>query len=72
VIRDLSDTTTSISKTLVRLRNEVGAMALGRVLTLVIVVDDERASDAIEVANHASRQHPCRIIVVIASDRRGR
>jgi glucose-6-phosphate dehydrogenase assembly protein OpcA len=73
VIRDLSDTTTtSISKTLVRLRNEVGAMALGRVLTLVIVVDDDRASDAIEVANHASRQHPCRIIVVIAGDRRGR
>ncbi len=73
MIRDLTDTTTTdISKTLVRLRNEVGAMALGRVLTLVIVVDDERASEAIEVANHASRQHPCRIIVVIAGDRRGR
>jgi glucose-6-phosphate dehydrogenase assembly protein OpcA len=73
VIRDLSDTTTTtISKTLVRLRNEVGAMALGRVLTLVVVVDEQRASDAIEVANHASRQHPCRIIVVIAADRRGR
>ncbi|HET7800227.1 MAG TPA: OpcA protein, partial [Humibacillus xanthopallidus] len=38
MIRDLTDTTTTgISKTLVRLRNEVGAMALGRVLTLVIV-----------------------------------
>jgi glucose-6-phosphate dehydrogenase assembly protein OpcA len=73
VIRDLTDTTTtSISKTLVRLRNEVGAMALGRVLTLVVVIDDTDASEAIDVANHASRQHPCRIIVVIPGDRRGK
>jgi glucose-6-phosphate dehydrogenase assembly protein OpcA len=73
VIRDLSDTTTAdISKTLVRLRNEVGAMALGRVLTLIIVVDDTDAQDAIDAANQASRQHPCRIIVVIPGERRGR
>ncbi len=73
MIRDLTDTTTTgISKTLVRLRNEVGAMALGRVLTLVVVVEDTDAGTAIEVANQASRQHPCRIIVVIPGDRRGR
>lgn len=73
MIRDLTETsTTAISKTLVRLRNEVGAMALGRVLTLVVVVQDTDASEAIEVANQASRQHPCRIVVVISGDRRGR
>ncbi len=73
MIRDLTDTTTTgISKTLVRLRNEVGALALGRVLTLVVVVEDTDAGNAIEVANQASRQHPCRIIVVIAGDRRGK
>ncbi|MEP7332847.1 MAG: glucose-6-phosphate dehydrogenase assembly protein OpcA [Terracoccus sp.] len=73
MIRDLTETsTTAISKTLVRLRNEVGAMALGRVLTLVVIVQDTDASEAIEVANQASRQHPCRIIVVISGDRRGR
>jgi glucose-6-phosphate dehydrogenase assembly protein OpcA len=73
VIRDLTDTTTTgISKTLVRLRNEVGALALGRVLTLVVVVEDTDAGNAIEVANQASRQHPCRIVVVIAGDRRGK
>jgi glucose-6-phosphate dehydrogenase assembly protein OpcA len=73
VITDLPDTTTKdISKTLVRLRNQVGAMALGRVLTLVVVIDDADAQDAIEVATKASRQHPCRIIVVIAGDRRGK
>jgi glucose-6-phosphate dehydrogenase assembly protein OpcA len=37
-----------------------------------VVIDDTDASEAIEVANQASRQHPCRIIVVIAGDRRGR
>jgi glucose-6-phosphate dehydrogenase assembly protein OpcA len=73
VIRDLSDTTTTqISKTLVRLRNEVGAMALGRVLTLVMVVEDTDAQEAIDAANQASRQHPCRIIVVIPGERRGK
>ncbi|MGW5239745.1 glucose-6-phosphate dehydrogenase assembly protein OpcA [Monashia sp. NPDC004114] len=73
MIRDLTDTTTTaVSKTLVRLRNEVGAMALGRVLTLVVVIDETDASVAIDVANHASRQHPCRIIVVIPGDRRGK
>ncbi|GAB3882570.1 glucose-6-phosphate dehydrogenase assembly protein OpcA [Terrabacter terrigena] len=73
MIRDLTDTTTTgISKTLVRLRNEVGAMALGRVLTLVVVVEDTDSQNAIDVANQASRQHPCRIIVVIAGDRRGK
>lgn len=73
MIRDLTDTTTTgISKTLVRLRNEVGAMALGRVLTLVVVVEDTDAQEAIDAANQASRQHPCRIIVVIPGERRGR
>ncbi len=73
MITDLPDTTTKdISKTLVRLRNQVGAMALGRVLTLVVVIDDVDAQDAIDVATQASRQHPCRIVVVIAGDRRGK
>ena len=73
MIRDLTDTTTAaVSKTLVRLRNDVGAMALGRVLTLIVVVDDSDASEAIDIAPHASRQHPCRIIVLISGERRGR
>jgi len=72
VIIDLPKTTsTSVSKKLVRLRNDVGAMTLGRVLTLIIVVDDHQADEIIEAANDASRQHPCRIIVVVAGNRRG-
>ena len=34
-------TTAAVSKKLVTLRNDVGAMALGRVLTLIIVVDGQ-------------------------------
>ncbi|MDN5790227.1 MAG: glucose-6-phosphate dehydrogenase assembly protein OpcA [Micrococcales bacterium] len=72
MITELTDTTTGdVSAKLVRLRSEVGSMALGRVLTLVVVIDGTGASEAIEDAIAASRQHPCRIIVVIAHDRRG-
>jgi len=72
VIIDLPKTSTeAITKKLVQLRNEVGAMTLGRVLTLIVVVGDEAADDVIEVANDASRQHPCRIVVVVEGNRRG-
>lgn len=72
MIVDLPSTTTAdISKRLVRLRSETGSMALTRVLTLVIVVDESDADEAIETANDASRQHPCRIIVVVTANRRG-
>ena len=72
MIVDLPATTTSaVSKKLVKLRNDVGAMALGRVLTLIIVVEEGEANEAIEAANDASRQHPCRIIAVIRGNGRG-
>ncbi len=72
MIVDLPKTTSAaISKKLVRLRNDVGAMTLGRVLTLIIVVDDNEADEIIGAASDASRQHPCRIIVLVAGNRRG-
>jgi len=66
VIIDLPSTTTSqINSRLVRLRDEGGATTLGRVLTLVIVTEDGQRTDAaIDAANDASREHPCRVIVV--------
>ena len=68
MIVDLPSTSTvAISKRLVQLRQDTGAMAMGRVLTLIIVVDEQDAEEAIEAANDASRQHPCRIIVVISA-----
>ncbi|RWZ61351.1 OpcA protein [Labedella populi] len=69
MIVDLPDTTISaVSKTLVTLREDGGAVALGRVLTLVIVSSDGEEEEAIEAANDASREHPMRVIVVCRVD----
>ena len=72
VIVDLPSTTTAdVAKRLIRLRADTGSMALSRVLTLIVVVDEGAADSAIDTANDASRQHPCRIIVVVTGNRRG-
>ncbi len=75
MIITLKDTTTSqIASRLVKLREEGGAVALGRVLTLIVVADDRRGGHdietAIEAANAASREHPCRVIVIEPGDGR--
>jgi glucose-6-phosphate dehydrogenase assembly protein OpcA len=72
VIVDLPSTTVStVNKKLVELRESGGVLALGRVLTLVIVTDDGGAIEsAIEAANSASREHPCRVIVLARGQRR--
>ena len=65
MIVDLPDTTTSkISKKIMSLREQGGVIALGRVLTLVVVTKSGLEEEAIEAANDASREHPCRIIVL--------
>jgi glucose-6-phosphate dehydrogenase assembly protein OpcA len=62
---DLPNTTVSkIQKTLVHIREEGGAVALGRVLTLVVATSLGREEAAIEAANQASREHPMRVIIV--------
>jgi glucose-6-phosphate dehydrogenase assembly protein OpcA len=72
VIIDLPDTDTgAVARELVDLRESGGAVALGRVLTLIIVTDDARPEDSIRAANDASREHPCRVIAVIRGNRRG-
>jgi glucose-6-phosphate dehydrogenase assembly protein OpcA len=65
VIVELPNTTTSkISKALVKIREEGGAVALGRVLTLIISTTLGDEEEAIEAANDASREHPMRVLVV--------
>jgi glucose-6-phosphate dehydrogenase assembly protein OpcA len=71
MIVDLPDTTTSkVSKALVKIREEGGAVALGRVLTLVIATHLGEEEEAIEAANDASREHPMRVIVVSTEEER--
>ncbi|GAA1147980.1 glucose-6-phosphate dehydrogenase assembly protein OpcA [Nesterenkonia lutea] len=65
MIVDIENTTTSkVSKKLRELREAGGVVALTRVLTLVILTSKDNAEPAIAAANLASREHPCRIIVL--------
>jgi glucose-6-phosphate dehydrogenase assembly protein OpcA len=71
VIKNLTNTTTSlISRELVTIREEGGAVALGRVLTLLVQTKFSGIEEAILAANEASRAHPCRIIVLADEDTR--
>ena len=64
MIIELPDTTVSkISRALVNVREEGGAVALGRVLTLIIATRHGAEEEVIEAANDASREHPMRVIV---------
>lgn len=72
MIYDLPDTTTgAVNKKIIDIREAGGAVALGRVMTLIIVTDDGPAEEAIRAANDASREHPCRVIAVVRGNRRG-
>ncbi|MEZ3160085.1 glucose-6-phosphate dehydrogenase assembly protein OpcA [Microbacterium sp. BWT-B31] len=72
MIVDLPDTTVSkISRALVSVREEGGAVALGRVLTLLIVTREGDMEEVIEAANDASREHPMRVIVLVVDDTDG-
>ena len=69
MIIDLPDTTVSqVAKQLVSVREEGGAVALGRVLTLVIAARNGVAEAAIDAANDASREHPMRVIVLTTGE----
>ncbi|RBO71504.1 glucose-6-phosphate dehydrogenase assembly protein OpcA, partial [Microbacterium sp. H6] len=69
MIIDLPDMTVSqVAKQLVKVREEGGAVALGRVLTLVIAARNGVAEAAIDAANDASREHPMRVIVITTGE----
>lgn len=69
MIIDMPDTTTrDINKRLLTERDEGGAVALGRVLTLIIDADGHDPEESIAAANEASREHPCRIVVLTQKD----
>jgi glucose-6-phosphate dehydrogenase assembly protein OpcA len=71
MIIDLPATSTeTVAKKLVKIRDTGGAVTLGRVLTLVVIADEgEPTEGAIAAANEASREHPCRVIVVSRGNR---
>lgn len=71
MIKDLPNTTVSkVSKKLIEIREEGGVVALGRVLTLIISTKFSGIESAVKAANEASREHPCRIIVLADDDKK--
>ncbi|GEP32534.1 glucose-6-phosphate dehydrogenase assembly protein OpcA [Nocardioides szechwanensis] len=69
---ELVDTTSAkIAAEFVRGRKKAGSPAMGMVMTLVIVVPEEDAEDAMKAAREASHEHPARALGVILGDARG-
>ena len=70
MIIDLTNTSTrKIQDALTATRHRMGGPATGKVLTLIVVTDEAAQYDAIRAATEAAREHPCRIIGVIARGR---
>src|SRR4051794_41756305 len=62
----LWDTTGSaVVKELAIQRRTGGAVLSGVALTLVVVADESRVTEAEEAATHAAEAHPCRLLVVV-------
>jgi glucose-6-phosphate dehydrogenase assembly protein OpcA len=60
-----------IATEFVAARLRAGSPAMGMVMTLVIVVDEDGAPDAMRAARQASHEHPARVLGVILGDARG-
>jgi glucose-6-phosphate dehydrogenase assembly protein OpcA len=69
---ELLDTDSNeIAAQFLRSRRNAGSPAMGMVMTLVFVVDEDSAEDAMETARSASREHPARVLGVMIGDGRG-
>jgi glucose-6-phosphate dehydrogenase assembly protein OpcA len=69
---ELTETNSSaIAAEFLQARRRAGSPAMGMVMTLVVVVDEEDADDAMSAARAASREHPARVLGVILGDGRG-
>ncbi|RLV49352.1 oxidoreductase [Nocardioides mangrovicus] len=70
---ELSETTSSaIAAEFVAERARHGSPAMGMVMTMVILVDEDSAHQALDDARRASHEHPARVLGVIIGDGRGK
>jgi len=60
-----------IAAEFMRARSRAGSPAMGMVLTMVVVADEDDADRAMEMAREASHEHPARVLGVILGDARG-
>jgi len=64
---DLTDTSThAVRDALTRARDQMGGPTTGMVLNLIIMTDESAQYDAVRAATQAGREHPCRVLGVIA------
>ena len=69
---ELTDTNSSdIAAEFMRARTRAGSPVMGMVMTLIIVVDEDGATDALDAAKDASHEHPARVLGVILGNGRG-
>jgi glucose-6-phosphate dehydrogenase assembly protein OpcA len=71
VIELTNTNSAGIAAELLRARKKAGSPAMGMVMTLIIVVDEDTADDSMEAARAASKEHPARVLGVILGDARG-
>jgi glucose-6-phosphate dehydrogenase assembly protein OpcA len=71
MLTDMTDTTTAdIRAALTIARDQMGGPATGVVLNLIIMTDESGQHDAVRAASQAGREHPCRVLAVIAREAR--
>lgn len=69
---ELEDTNSAaIAAEFVRARIRAGSPAMGMVMTLIVVVNEDGADDAMAVARAASHEHPARVLGVVLGSARG-
>ncbi len=64
-------TSSDIAQAMVRARIAAGSPAMDMVLTLLVIADEDTIGDALKSAAVLSREHPSRVIGVVAGDGRG-
>ena len=70
---ELVDTNSSaIAAEFLAARRRAGSPAMGMVMTLVIIAEEDEADQAMKVARSASREHPARLLGVVLGDGRGK
>ncbi len=71
MIELLETNSAGIASEFLNARKKAGSTTMGMVMTLVVVVDEDDAHDAMEAAREASQEHPARVLGVILGDARG-
>jgi glucose-6-phosphate dehydrogenase assembly protein OpcA len=72
VIELIGTNAAGIAAEFVASRLRAGSPAMSMVMTLIIVVDEEDAEDAMRVARQATHEHPARVLGVILGAARGK